>query len=296
MTLKERLENCYQMCDLITAADMSTRKQKMHVYGQIMDKLHNSGKNSMAGQMSLFDIAGEENKSQYQIPMPDVGEFDKELMLEFEKEVLGFYVSGHPLDEYRSIIDKCGTAVTLDFFVDEETGNTNISDNREYSVGGIIDGVNLKITKNNENMAFVTLLDTLGTVEVIVFPKTFEKYRRLIYAGSKVLIKGRAQLAEDEGKLIASEITSLDDVLVSEKQKNTEVWILFEDMDDYKNNEINLGQLLMDHKGFAPVYVQLKKEKKGMRLVHKVDPDSGVIDALKLEYGIDRVISRNTKS
>ena len=298
------------------------RSQMMAVYPGLMDTAARERKSKITGQMNLMDFlsgmsagdnggafgaasSSEETQSDglhnafgdaFSISYPDIPEFSKEEMLLGEKEILGIYVSGHPLDEYRSIIDKCGTAVTLDFFVDEETGNTNISDNREYSVGGIIDGVNLKITKNNENMAFVTLLDTLGTVEVIVFPKTFEKYRRLIYAGSKVLIKGRAQLAEDEGKLIASEITSLDDVLVSEKQKNTEVWILFEDMDDYKNNEINLGQLLMDHKGFAPVYVQLKKEKKGMRLVHKVDPDSGVIDALKLEYGIDRVISRNTKS
>jgi DNA polymerase-3 subunit alpha len=179
--------------------------------------------------------------------------------------------------------------------MDEENGKTGVMDNREYSLGGIIDGVNMKITKNNENMAFVTLLDTLGTLEVIVFPKTFEKYRRLIFAGSKVLIKGRAQVSEDEGKLIASDIISLDEALLSEKQKHTEVWILFEDSNDYKKNEQNLSQLLMDYRGFAPVFVQLRQEKKGMKLVYKVDPESGVIDALKLEYGIDRVITRETK-
>ena len=288
------------------------RSQMMAVYPGLMDTAARERKSRITGQMNLMDFLGGmsgggmfgsdeasgengEFGDAFSVSYPDIPEFSKEEMLSGEKEILGIYVSGHPLDDYRELLEKRTDAVTLDFFMDEETGKTGVMDNREYSLGGIIDGVNMKITKNNENMAFVTLLDTLGTLEVIVFPKTFEKYRRLIFAGSKVLIKGRAQVSEDEGKLIASDIISLDEALLSEKQKHTEVWILFEDSNDYKKNEQNLSQLLMDYRGFAPVFVQLRQEKKGMKLVYKVDPESGVIDALKLEYGIDRVITRETK-
>jgi DNA polymerase-3 subunit alpha len=288
------------------------RSQMMAVYPGLMDTAARERKSRITGQMNLMDFLGGmsgggmfgsdeasgengEFGDAFSVSYPDIPEFSKEEMLSGEKEILGIYVSGHPLDDYRELLEKRTDAVTLDFFMDEENGKTGVMDNREYSLGGIIDGVNMKITKNNENMAFVTLLDTLGTLEVIVFPKTFEKYRRLIFAGSKVLIKGRAQVSEDEGKLIASDIISLDEALLSEKQKHTEVWILFEDSNDYKKNEQNLSQLLMDYRGFAPVFVQLRQEKKGMKLVYKVDPESGVIDALKLEYGIDRVITRETK-
>ena len=295
------------------------RSQMMAVYPGLMDTAARERKSRITGQMNLMDFLGGmsgdggmfcgDNTADgaqsdglhnslgdaFSVSYPDIPEFSKEEMLSGEKEILGIYVSGHPLDDYRELLEKRTDAVTLDFFMDEETGKTGVMDNREYCLGGIIDAVNMKITKNNENMAFVTLLDTLGTLEVIVFPKTFEKCRRMIYAGSKVLIKGRAQVSEDEGKLIASEIISLDEALLSEKQKHTEVWILFEDGEDYKANEQNLSQLLMDYRGFSPVFVQLRQEKKGMKLRFSVDPESGVTDALKLEFGIDRVITRESK-
>ena len=246
------------------------RSQMMAVYQNIMDNAQREKKSKITGQINLMDflggMAGDGNDSSgfgdaFGVDYPDIPEFSREEMLSGEKDILGIYVSGHPLDDYREVIEKCGTAVTMDFFMDEETGKTVVSDKAEYSVGGIIDGINMKITKNNENMAFLTLLDTLGTVEVIVFPRTFEACRRLIYAGSKVMVKGRAQIAEEEGKLIAGEIISLDDAAATYRQKNKEIWVLFEDLQDYKENESSFIQLLMDHKGFSPVYVQLRAER-----------------------------------
>ncbi len=280
------------------------RSQMMAVYQNIMDNAQREKKSKITGQINLMDflggMAGDGNDSSgfgdaFGVDYPDIPEFSREEMLSGEKDILGIYVSGHPLDDYREVIEKCGTAVTMDFFMDEETGKTVVSDKAEYSVGGIIDGINMKITKNNENMAFLTLLDTLGTVEVIVFPRTFEACRRLIYAGSKVMVKGRAQIAEEEGKLIAGEIISLDDAAATYRQKNKEIWVLFEDLQDYKENESSFIQLLMDHKGFSPVYVQLRAERSRKQMKCFVDPESGVIDALKLEYGIDKVIVRDKK-
>lgn len=280
------------------------RSQMMAVYQNIMDNAQREKKSKITGQINLMDflggMAGDGNDSSgfgdaFGVDYPDIPEFSREEMLSGEKDILGIYVSGHPLDDYREVIEKCGTAVTMDFFMDEETGKTVVSDKAEYSVGGIIDGINMKITKNNENMAFLTLLDTLGTVEVIVFPRTFEACRRLIYAGSRVMVKGRAQIAEEEGKLIAGEIISLDDAAATYRQKNKEIWVLFENLQDYKENESSFIQLLMDHKGFSPVYVQLRAERSRKQMKCFVDPESGVIDALKLEYGIDKVIVRDKK-
>lgn len=283
------------------------RSQMMAVYSGLMENASREMKSRITGQMNLMDflggadsgVGGEESDSGFDsafgVSYPDIPEFSKEEMLSGEKEILGIYVSGHPLDEYKDVIDKSKTAVSLDFFMDEETGQTGVMDNHDYYLCGIVDSVTTKITKNNENMAFLTLLDTLGTVEVIVFPRVFETYRRLIYSGSKVIIKGRAQITEEEGKLIASEIKNLDELGKEQLQRSKEVWVLFENLDDYKENEQSLNQLLMDYKGFANVNVQLREEKSMKRLGIKVDPSSGVVDALKLEYGIDRVIARDIK-
>lgn len=283
------------------------RSQMMAVYSGLMENASREMKSRITGQMNLMDFlggadsgaGGEESDSGFDsafgVSYPDIPEFSKEEMLSGEKEILGIYVSGHPLDEYKDVIDKSKTAVSLDFFMDEETGQTGVMDNHDYYLCGIVDSVTTKITKNNENMAFLTLLDTLGTVEVIAFPRVFETYRRLIYSGSKVIIKGRAQITEEEGKLIASEIKNLDELGKEQLQRSKEVWVLFENLDDYKENEQSLNQLLMDYKGFANVNVQLREEKSMKRLGIKVDPSSGVVDALKLEYGIDRVIARDIK-
>ena len=283
------------------------RSQMMAVYSGLMENASREMKSRITGQMNLMDFlggadsgaGGEESDSGFDsafgVSYPDIPEFSKEEMLSGEKEILGIYVSGHPLDEYKDVIDKSKTAVSLDFFMDEETGQTGVMDNHDYYLCGIVDSVTTKITKNNENMAFLTLLDTLGTVEVIVFPRVFETYRRLIYSGSKVIIKGRAQITEEEGKLIASEIKNLDELGKEQLQRSKEVWVLFENLDDYKENEQSLNQLLMDYKGFANVNVQLREEKSMKRLGIKVDPSSGVVDALKLEYCIDRVIARDIK-
>lgn len=283
------------------------RSQMMAVYSGLMENASRAMKSRITGQMNLMDFlggadsgaGGEESDSGFDsafgVSYPDIPEFSKEEMLSGEKAILGIYVSGHPLDEYKDVIDKSKTAVSLDFFMDEETGQTGVMDNHDYYLCGIVDSVTTKITKNNENMAFLTLLDTLGTVEVIVFPRVFETYRRLIYSGSKVIIKGRAQITEEAGKLIASEIKNLDELGKEQLQRSKEVWVLFENLDDYKENEQSLNQLLMDYKGFANVTVQLREEKSMKRLGIKVDPSSGVVDALKLEYGIDRVIARDIK-
>ena len=123
--------------------------------------------------MSLFDFVGEEEKKDYEIKVPDVTEYTKEELLGYEKEILGVYVSGHPLDEYTGMVKKYITNVTTDFEIDDETGETKVRDGNTATIGGMIMNKSVKTTKNGQLMAYLTIEDLVGTVEVIVFPRNF---------------------------------------------------------------------------------------------------------------------------
>ena len=168
----------------------ATRRQMMMVYACVLDEVNREKKENISGQMSLFDFFSEEEKKEYEIQYPDVGEFEQSQKLAFEKEVLGIYVSGHPLQDYMSSMEKQITARSTDFEPDEETGLAVVKDGRHYIVGGLISNVTVKLTKTNQNMAFVTLEDLYGTVEVILFPRDYQKYRDLLVMDTGVYVRG----------------------------------------------------------------------------------------------------------
>ena len=189
-----------------------TRKQFMSVFVQLMDQNQQNRKNNMAGQLSLFDLVDESEKKNYEIRFPDVGEYSKEILLTFEKEVLGVYVSGHPLQEYEQLWRRNISNTTADFMLDEETNAVKIKDNQSVVIGGIITEKTIKYTKQNKAMAFITVEDLFGTVEVIIFPRDYEKYSRYLNEDEKVFVAGHANVEEDKnGKLICEKIYSFDD-------------------------------------------------------------------------------------
>ena len=262
-----------------------SRKQLMTVYVQIMDQLHNSGRNSMAGQMSLFDLAGEAEKKQYEVPLPDVGEFPRELLLEFEKEVLGIYVSGHPLEEYVGMWKKNITNTTADFYLDDETGVPNVKDNANAKIGGIISDKKIKYTKTDQVMAFLSLEDMVGTVEVIVFPKTYEANAPRLNTDAKVFIEGRVSVEEDrDAKLIASKITLFDEIART-------VWIRFANIDEYSAKEQELFSLLSDSDGKDEVTVYLTDTKQVKKLGkgYTIRADKDMIEMLANAFGRENV-------
>ena len=262
-----------------------SRKQLMTVYVQIMDQLHNSGRNSMAGQMSLFDLAGETEKKQYEVPLPDVGEFPRELLLEFEKEVLGIYVSGHPLEEYVGMWKKNITNTTADFYLDDETGVPNVKDNANAKIGGIISDKKIKYTKTDQVMAFLSLEDMVGTVEVIVFPKTYEANAPRLNTDAKVFIEGRVSVEEDrDAKLIASKITLFDEIART-------VWIRFANIYEYSAKEQELFSLLSDSDGKDEVTVYLTDTKQVKKLGkgYTIKADKDMIEMLSNAFGRENV-------
>ena len=257
-----------------------TRKQFMTVYIRIMDQISHEKKNSMAGQMSLFDLVEDEQKNEFQIKLPDVGEYDKETKLALEKEVLGVYVSGHPLEEYAEQWKRCVSASTADFIPDELSGRCKVHDGSKEIIGGMITEKTVKYTKTNQMMAFITVEDLLGTVEVIIFPRDFEKYKMFINEDSKVFIKGRVSEEEDKpGKLICEKIVPFG-------SKVKELWVQFENKDAYMQEESNFLQLISDSEGEDEVVIYCAKERIVKRLPRNrnIRIEEGILARLKNRY------------
>ncbi|MBS4979630.1 MAG: DNA polymerase III subunit alpha, partial [Clostridiales bacterium] len=236
------------------------RRQKMMTFARIVDGINQDKKNTMAGQLSFFDIVSEEEKKEFEIRMPDLEEFDKETILAFEKEVLGIYLSGHPLEGYRDIMEKMATARTADFQQDEETGFPKVIDGQKAILGGMITDKTIKYTKNNKVMAFFTLEDLVGTVEVVVFPRDYEKCQALLNDEEKVFIQGRVSAEDDRpSKLILEKIRSFEDI-------PRELWIQFPDREAYGEKEQELLADLKQSPGKDSVVIFLRDVKAMKKL------------------------------
>ncbi|MBO7729245.1 MAG: DNA polymerase III subunit alpha [Lachnospiraceae bacterium] len=263
-----------------------TRKQLIHIYMDVMDKVASDKKSDISGQLSFFDIAEEETRAAFMIRVPDVGEFDQEVLLEFEKEVLGIYLSGHPLDAYSEILKKNTTARTIDFLRDEE-GRVIVHDQSMATIGGIISKVTNKSVRNGKPMAFLTLEDLFGTVEVIVFPADYVLNRPLIVEGKRVLIKGKVTIDSDaDGKLIAERIIDLEET-------GKELWIQFQNRADYDKHEryINSLNMVDELRGQTPIRLYLKEEKqiRKMPSSYNINLDEDFLSVLKGRFGEENV-------
>ena len=262
-----------------------SRREKMAVYEQVLDSISHEKHSKMAGQLSLFDIAPKDELSTLEVKMPVLGEFDVETKLAFEKEMLGVYLSGHPLESYQDMLKSVCNATSLDFAYDEEEGMVNVAPGKDYILGGIASVVNIKLTRNNQRMAFITLEDLVGSVEVIVFPRDFEKYRDLIEEGRKYIISGKASLEEnDAAKLIAGKIIPFEEV-------PREVWLQFENKAELEKVEDELNKIFEGNKGNARVMLYCREERQVKRVntVRGISYAEAVIDELKSKLGCDNV-------
>lgn len=262
-----------------------TRKQFMMIYVQIVENISQEKKFSMSGQMSLFDFVDEDQKKEFEIQLPDVGEYEKETLLAFEKEVLGVYISGHPLDAYEEQWKRSVSATTLDFQLDEETNRTKVHDGAKEIIGGMIVGKTIKHTKTNQMMAFITLEDLLGTVEVVVFPRDYETNRQYLEEDKKVFVKGRVSEEDDRpSKLICERIIPFDQV-------KRELWIQFADKNSYLAEEQLLMGMIQDSEGDDTVVIYCKAEKAVKRLPRNwnIEIEPNILGRLTNYYGEDRV-------
>ena len=244
------------------------RRQKLLVMPEMMEQKSREKKTAMEGQLSLFEFAAEEDKRNFQISMPRVEEFPREEMLAMEKEVLGVYVSGHPLEEYEEGWRKNITAMTTDFIVDPDTDEAKVADGQMVTVGGMVSERTIKITKTGKNMAFVTLEDLVGSVEVLVFPKDFEANRDLLTEDAKLFIRGRVSLGDEPaGKLICQQVIPFSKI-------PKDLWLQFADLEAYQAAEKQLMDTLMLSDGGDRVIIYLRKEK-----AKKILPPGWNVDA-----------------
>ena len=280
---KRAIENLIKAGALDQVA--GNRRQKLMVYAEIVDAVNQEKKNAMTGQMSLFDLISDEEKEAYEIQMPKVEEYSKEELLSFEKEVLGVYISGHPLEEYEERWRKNITARTVDFQIDEELGTSKARDGEIAVIGGIITNKTVKYTRNNKVMAFLTIEDLVGTVEVVVFPNDYEKNVQKMEEDSKVFIRGKVQGDADKAsKLICEKIYSFDDV-------PKELWVQFETKEDYLTEENEFLKLLSGSRGTDRViiYVRTPKSIKYLGIEKSVKIDETLLGKLYEKYGMDNV-------
>ena len=262
-----------------------TRKQFMSAYVQIMDQIAHDKKNNMAGQLSLFDIVSEDQKQEYEVKLPDVGEYSKDMILAFEKEVLGIYISGHPLQEQEDLWRKGITNTTADFMLDAESGEAAVRDNATAVIGGIIADKKIKYTKNDKVMAFLQIEDLVGSVEVIVFPRDYERNSEKLLEDNKVFVKGRVSLEEErDGKLICERITAFDEV-------PRKLWIKFPTMKAYEEQIGELMQTIASSDGNDSVilYVEEGKAMKKLPPNRNVNADEALSGRLCEKFGKENI-------
>lgn len=277
-----------------------TRRQLMSVYDQIIDRINKEKKDSMSGQMSLFDFAPAEEKQSFKIQYPKVGEFDKELKLRFEKEMLGVYVSGHPLEKYSDFLKANTTNISTDFYVsldDEEEpvdamgdeSEEKVRDNEEVVIGGIIEKLEKKISKKNgDTYAVAVIEDLAGSVECMIWHRQYEEVKGWLNENEKVIIKGRAKIEEDkDGKVFCSEIKQFGG-------SSRKLCIMFKSIDEYVKVSGQIQSMLRTSKGTDLVYIVIDNGEKQGRLSKKLDKtfvnaDSTLVSALSALFGENNV-------
>ena len=262
-----------------------TRKQFMSIYIRIVEHVSQEKKYAMTGQMTLFDLVEDDQKSDFEIKLPDVGEYAKETSLAFEKEVLGIYISGHPLEAYEETWKRNISATTADFQPDEETGRAKVRDGAKEIVGGMITEKTVKATKTNQMMAFLTVEDLLGTVEIVVFPRDYEKNREYLEVDQKVFVKGRVSEEEEKAsKLICEKIVPFE-------RTKKELWIQFPDKAAYMEQEPIVFGYLADSEGDDEVVIYCQQERAVKRLPRnrniRIDPQ--ILGRLMNHFGEKRV-------
>ena len=289
-----------------------TRKQCMSVYVQILDHITKDKKNNMAGQLSLFDIAAEEDKEEFDIQMPDVGEYPKEMRLAFEKEVLGIYVSGHPLEEYQALLQKHATHISTNFALDEETGSCSVTDKEIVTIGGMIAEKTIKYTKNDKIMCFLNIEDMVGNVEVIVFPDAYQKFANLLLEDAKIFVRGRVAAEEDkDAKIICERIESFEQrsqapqgnmsgfTRYSAPQKKSQganslpagVWLQFSTKEEFEAAEAKVYELTADSEGTDNIVIYIR-DPKGVKVLpenRNVMADETLMRTLRDAFGEENV-------
>ena len=260
------------------------RKQLMMTYGKAMDAAAQAKKTAITGQMTLFDLMGEEDRQQFSVRFPDVAEYEPEQLLTFEKEVLGIYISGHPLQQYEEQWRARVNAAAADFLLDEETGESALKDQMMVTIGGIVENRTIKYTKTNKTMAFISLEDLTGSVEVVVFPQSYEKYSKLLQEDARLFIQGRVSAEDDKAsKLICERVWPIE-------QTGQDVWVQFSSKEEFAGHEQALRAILQSSSGKDDLLIYVRSPRAVRRLLTRTGAsEAGILQQLRRTFGEENV-------
>ena len=238
------------------------RREMYAGINSMMDDIAKEQKESVSGQMSFMDMLGGEERKRFEHRVPTSPEFHRDMKLSFEKDVLGIYISGHPLEEYLPVIKKNATLSSRDFRLSDESGTPAVRQNQRGTVAVVITEVSVKYTKTNRAMAFVTGEDMQGPLEIIFFPDCYDKYRSDLAEDVKCLIKGHASVDDEkDATFIADDLIKFTDI-------PQEVWVRFADMDAYKAAEPRMEKmfgLANEGRDRCIIYISKTKQMKGLQ-------------------------------
>ena len=250
------------------------RASLMAGYESLLDSISMDRKKNVQGQISLFDAFGTSNETeQFQdiYTMPKREEYEERERLNLEKEVLGMYVSGHPLSQYKEELER-KTSIDngkLNSLKEDEEAFFSLDD-REVIMGGMVVNKTIKTTKRNDIMAFIELEDLYGTIEVIVFPQILQRYNAILNEDSIIYVKGRLNIKEGENaKIIANEFKDINDNIDFGENKKytakkTSKTGLYLKIDSFSNNDLldRIKYILLDNRGTEYVYLYADDTKQ----------------------------------
>lgn len=254
------------------------RSQYLACYEQVVDETSSSARYNFSGQVSFL---GEDDI--LEDDLPNVSAFSKEYTLRIEKEAMGVYLSGHPLDEYFDVIEKYSTTTVADIINSfDGSGTGSIKDGQEVKIGGLITSYKTKFTKNNSRMVFVEFEDLTGSIELVVFPATFSACERLISEGGKICVSGKVDGDEESTpKILVSNISELK--IPSNKKAYIKIPAGKEERMDM------VKELLKIYSGDVPVYLYVEAENKYYAADKNlwIEPTQALENHLKRNFGDD---------
>lgn len=261
-----------------------TRSQYMAVYKSVLDGIANARKNNIEGQLDLFAFTAEEETREAD-DFPYIEEYPKKVKLGYEKEVLGIYVSGHPLSEIEDELKRKVSCLSIDLAASDDEGERQIKDGERVKYGGLITEKVIKYTKNNKVMAFIKLEDMYGFIEVIIFPNTYEKYQALINEESIIIVEGRVQANDGEDyKIIAESISDINDT--QSRRKAAVLYLKAENEGVFKD----ILSVLEEYPGEVPVKVR-NLQTGGWLIAHcSVEPSEELLSRLIIMLGESSVV------
>ncbi len=238
------------------------RSQYYAVYEKLLSDLSTKNKKVMEGQINFFDLNSEEAEKQKEDVLPDIKEFSEKQTLAYEKEIVGLYLTGHPLNEFMDVIEKNATVNSKDFIVElDEFDNlqTKVDDGQFCILVGIVASKKIIYTKSNQRMAFVTIEDLTGTIELILFPNTFERYNDILVEDKILLVQGNISLKDDEAKVLCNNIRVLEK---SNEKTDEKLWIKITN----ETNSTKIMSVLKKYKGNTEIIIYNATTKEKLKM------------------------------